>query len=342
MRRAVRVQLSDAEARQLRAWAQGSGLPARRPVRARIVLLAAEGRTNKEIARALGVHAETVALWRRRFVSNRLEGVRMDAPRSGHRSRSTRLARLIVDAVRQDESETGKGWTTRRLAKRFGVSHMTVHRAWHAATPTGAHPSAAPHAGVLEGWGEPVEIDGVYLHPPRRAAVFQVDGREVHSGLHEPLGLPPSASMEGENERLSVLFQQWKRSAGQRSGSVRSVAELLVFLRMVERKAGGSGEFVVLYEGFSRAAETRVLRWTRSHPRFQPVRVPAGTNWFKTVERCLVGKAPEPTRAAGKGALRPVAESLATYLRANPSAPAPFVWTAPFLGESPAGPSGAA
>lgn len=225
-------------------------------------------------------------------------------------------------------------WTARALAKKFRVSHMTVYRAWHAQRfPKAARPAAEP-AQTSSPFPEPVEMEGVFLHPPRRAAVFQIAGEPA---LWNPQRLGPAPELhptdpEWTGHGLSVLFHQWKRSAAYRAGSVRSVAELLVFLRMVERREPESASFMVLYEGFSGAAERRVVRWARAHPRFRPIRVPAGTSWFTAVERVVRERPSQSSLATPREeVLRPLTESLASYLQTNPSAPAPFVWTSPWV-----------
>lgn len=343
MRRAVRVHLTEAEARQLRAWSAAPGGSGKRSRRAKIVLLAAEGWTNQAIATKLKVHPETVALWRRRFVSNRLEGVRMDAPRSGHGARSARLTARILSAAARDAGGEGRGWTTRTLAKRLGVSHMTVYRTWHAYQMDPPQMSASARAqGAHAVPADPVSIEGVFLHPPRRAAVFQVDGHGRIPSWEELWNSSPPArdARTRSSVDLRALFHQWERSSVSHSTATGSVAELLVFLRMVEERAPAGSSFMVLYKGFSREAEKRVARWVQSHRRFHPVRVPVGSTWFSAVERCLRCGPPDPPTPRAADVLGPLAESLASYLRTNPAAPAPFVWATPSLGGGPTGPSG--
>jgi hypothetical protein len=280
-------------------------------------------------------------LWRRRFVSNRLEGIRMDAPRSGHGPRSARLTAQIVDAAQSTAADRRRTWTTRSLAKRLRVSHMTVHRAWRAHSLQKAKAPARFSDRSKPGGPDPVEMEGVFLHPPRRAAVFQVEGEHPLPWTAGGRSVPSGGNGRDDPGRgLSVLFHQWKKSATCRNGSDCSVAELLVFLRMVDRRQPASSSFMVLYEGFSRSAEQRVTRWARSHPRFHPVRVPAGTTWFKAVERCLGDWDSSPLSSPWDRVFRPLTESLASYLQTDPAAPAPFVWTPPPLGEGPSGPSG--
>ncbi len=76
------IELSEEEARGLRSRAGRYTAPHGEVLRAKIVLLAAEGRTNAEIARRLDCALRTVSLWRKRFFEERLEGL-ADRPRPG-------------------------------------------------------------------------------------------------------------------------------------------------------------------------------------------------------------------------------------------------------------------
>lgn len=85
MRVAPPIYLTEEQAIQLRSWARGRRTEARLVRRAKIVLLAAEGKENNEIAAALPVMPRIVALWRGRFLKLGLEGLSKDAPRSGRK-----------------------------------------------------------------------------------------------------------------------------------------------------------------------------------------------------------------------------------------------------------------
>jgi len=86
-RAAVAIVLSEEEERELRALLRRSSVSQQQASRARIVLRAAEGATNTQIAAEAGVSLPTVGLWRRSFGERRLQGLQ-DAPRSGRPPRS--------------------------------------------------------------------------------------------------------------------------------------------------------------------------------------------------------------------------------------------------------------
>src|SRR5262245_6409256 len=83
MRVAKTIELDEDTERELRVLAKGRRVEARLHQRARIVLLAAQGMQNKDIAVEVGLDRRQVALWRERFLEGGIDALRQDAPRSG-------------------------------------------------------------------------------------------------------------------------------------------------------------------------------------------------------------------------------------------------------------------
>jgi transposase len=125
------VVVSPEEKRQLEAYARGRSTPTRLVQRAKIVLLAAEGSENREIAASLGVMRHTVGRWQSRFSQFGLSGIEKDAPRSGRLpSLSQGLIRKIVRKTTQETPKDGTHRSTRSMAEAVGVSASTVRRVW--------------------------------------------------------------------------------------------------------------------------------------------------------------------------------------------------------------------
>src|SRR5260370_10966684 len=136
MRIAPLVRVSAEEKRQLEAYARGRSTPTRLVQRAKIVLLAAEGKENREIAASLGIMRHTVGRWRRRFSQLGLSGIERDAPRPGRLP--TLSQDLVMEIVRKTTQETPQDathWSTRSMAKAIGVSASTVRRVWRRRYP---------------------------------------------------------------------------------------------------------------------------------------------------------------------------------------------------------------
>ena len=108
-----------------------SGLSSVRLVqRARIVLLAADGMQNKDIARQLGVGRVQVSRWRERYAQSRLAGIERDLPR-GAPPAKVDVARL-VELTTQTKPKAATHWSTRKMAAELGVSAASVSRHWRA------------------------------------------------------------------------------------------------------------------------------------------------------------------------------------------------------------------
>jgi transposase len=128
----VEITLSADERRALEGWCRRHSSSQALALRSRIVLAAAAGRSNTDIAAELRVHPTTVAKWRHRFAQDRLDGL-ADAPRPGA---ARTIGDDVVEAVVIDTLESAPPdathWSTRGLAARHGISHTTVREIWQA------------------------------------------------------------------------------------------------------------------------------------------------------------------------------------------------------------------
>jgi transposase len=100
-------------------------------LRSKIVLLAASGSLNKEIARELRCGTKTVCLWRCRFAQRGVPGIEKDAQRGGNRDRkSDVLVQRIIHMTLHEPPPRGSRWSTRSLAAALGTSPAMVQRVW--------------------------------------------------------------------------------------------------------------------------------------------------------------------------------------------------------------------
>ena len=139
--RAVKVELTNEERKELESLGRNHGTALAR--RARIVLAAAEGLTNKEISAELKMTEATVGKWRRRFAERRLDGL-YDEPRPGAPRRIGDDD--VADVIRQTLEETPPGaahWSLRSMARATGYAPSTIHRIWRAF-------SLKPHRGEAQ------------------------------------------------------------------------------------------------------------------------------------------------------------------------------------------------
>ena len=172
---AVEVVLSDAERERLESWARRGKSARALALRSRIVLAAAEGLKNTEIAERVSVDLTTARKWRARFARDRLEGL-LDEPRPGRpRTVSDAQVEEVIVKTLETAPKDATHWSTRSMAAEVGLSQSAVSRIWRAF-------GLQPHR--HETWKlsrDPQFIEkvrdvvGLYLDPPERAVVLCVD-----------------------------------------------------------------------------------------------------------------------------------------------------------------------
>jgi transposase len=137
MRKVYVVDLSEEEKAQLQSLTKKGKISARKLNRARVLLLANEGETDKQIAKAVGVGTSTVERIRKRFVMEGwLEGALAERPRpGGKRKLSGRQEAYLLALASSDPPEGNKRWTMQLLADKLvelevvdSVSDETVRR----------------------------------------------------------------------------------------------------------------------------------------------------------------------------------------------------------------------
>ena len=117
----------------LRKQAGSAVAPRRLAERCQIILQAAAGQTNEQIAQALGLTRQKVARWRERFLQSGRAGLEKDAPGRGRKpAYGAEMQALIVERTLQSHPPQATQWSVRSLAKALDLSFSTVARVWRA------------------------------------------------------------------------------------------------------------------------------------------------------------------------------------------------------------------
>ena len=187
------IELADEERVALQAWTRRRTSAAALSQRARIVLGCAAGQSNTEVARRLGVHRNTVALWRGRFVEFRLDGL-LDEARPGQPRKITDAkVEEVITKTLESAPRDATHWSTRSMAAEVGLNQTAVARIWRAF-------GLQPHR--TETWKlskDPLFVDkvrdvvGLYLNPPERAVVLCVDEKSQIQALDRTAPILPRA-----------------------------------------------------------------------------------------------------------------------------------------------------
>jgi len=177
----ARLVLSVEQREQLENLANSRSLSVGLVMRARIILLSAEGKTNQQIARQLRPSNATVGKWRRRFLEQDVPGLhdelRPGRPRPISDERVAQLVRKTLETKPKD----GTHWSVRQMAKQTRLSKSTVHRLWHG---FGLEPHRQRHFKLSTDpfFEEKVrDVVGLYLNPPDNAVVLCGDEKRARS-----------------------------------------------------------------------------------------------------------------------------------------------------------------
>jgi transposase len=169
------VLLTQAEREELEARVRSRSLRADDSRRARLLLMLADDVPYRSIQEALGCNPGYVSRWKGRFEADGLAGLY-----GRHQGRKAvvltpRLEAKIIEKSRKVPSDGTTHWSTRRLAKVLGVSHMLVARVW-------ARAGLKPHriarymaSDDPEFETKAADIIGLYVNPPQHAAIFCID-----------------------------------------------------------------------------------------------------------------------------------------------------------------------
>ena len=173
MRIAAAVTLSPEQTEALERMARARSLPARVVERARVVLMAADGLENKEIAGRMNMTPEKAARWRNRFLAGGVAALQKDAPRPGKpRTITERKVKRVVEMTLHNKPANATHWSTRTMARAAGISEATVRRVWH---EHGLKPHLVKTFKVSNDpqFAEKLDdIIGLYVNPPEHALVL--------------------------------------------------------------------------------------------------------------------------------------------------------------------------
>ena len=296
MKTARTIELADDERRQLERWSRGRSTPARLVLRAKIVLLAAAGTMNKDIADQLQTSRKAVSLWRTRFAEKRVAGIERDAPRSGRKpSISARRVQLIVQKTTQERPANATRWSVRSMAAAVGVSKATVQRIWSA---NGLKPHLIKTFKVSN---DPrfveklIDVVGLYLNPPDHALVFCADEKSQIQALDRtqkslPLfpGRLKTMTHDYKRNGTTTLFAAMNVADGKVIGSCMKQhrhQEWIRFLKQIDAETQPELDLHLIVDNYATHKHPKVKQWLAKHPRFHVHFIPTSSSWLNLVER---------------------------------------------------------
>ncbi len=337
MRRAIPIELSAEELAALSETARSSLSSVRDAFRARVVLLAAEGRRTIDIADQLDASASTVAKWRNRFAERRLAGLSDRPGRGRKRTYGDDVVKRIVEDTLHDAPEQATHWSTRGMAQHAGVSHATVHKIWraHGLKP---HLVQTFKLSTDERFVEKLrDVVGLYLDPPEHALVLCVDEKSQIQALDRTQpGLPMKKGRAGtmthdyKRHGTTTLFAALNAVDGTVLGRCyqrHRHVEFLRFLREIDGHVPKELEVHLIVDNYATHKHRKVREWFARRPRFHVHFTPTSASWLNLVERFFRELTERRVRRGVFRSVRELTRAIHDFLDHHNADPKPFSWS---------------
>jgi transposase len=333
----VPIELSEDERAQLESWARRHTSAQALALRSRVVLLAAEGLNNTEIAGRLGLYRPMVRKWRGRFAEHRLDGL-TDEPRPGQPRTVTdaQVEEVIVKTL-EPTPKDATHWSTRSMAKEVGLTQSAVHRIWKAF-------GLAPHR--QQTWklskdpqfiAKVRDVVGLYLNPPERAVVLCVDEKSQIQALDRtapilPMlpGTPERATHDYKRSGTSSLYAALDITTGKVIGSLHArhrAIEFKKFLQTLDREVPDDLEVHLVLDNSSTHKTPAIRDWLTADPRSVVHFTPTSSSWLNLVERWFAELTNKKLRRAAHRSVRQLNADMRIWIETWNQDPRPYVWT---------------
>jgi transposase len=335
------VSLSNEVRTTLETLARAGTTTQRLARRCRVILLAAQGTPNRAIARQVGVSRPTVLAVRTAFVQGGVEALRHDPKRQRSRRKLIpALEKQLIETTLQTKPPGATHWSTRTLARRLGVSHMSVHRAWqrYDLQPHRVEKFKLSNDPNFE--AKVRDVVGLYLNPPDRALVLCVDEKSQIQALDRtapilPLrpGLPERQTHDYQRHGTTTLFAAFNILTGKVIGQClprHRGREFVKFLRQLEQEVPPDLEVHLILDNYGTHKSPPVQRWLKpkKRRRFHFHFTPTSSSWLNQVERWLAEITRQQIRRGSFHSVQELEKAIYQYLAAWNETPRPFIWRA--------------
>lgn len=331
------LNLSDEQQTELGRLVRAPGTPQKIVRRARIALLASEGKDNRQIAAELHTSHVTVGQWRQRVLDLGLAGLQ-EAPRPG-RPKTLPPARIHTVLTEVVQPPKGRArWSCRSMARHSGLSRSAVQRLW-AANDLKPHRTRTFKLSKdpqfeAKFW----DIVGLYLNPPARALVLCSDEKSQCQALERtqpglPLGQGHIATRTHDYYRhgTMTLFAALNYLNGkilaQRAPRHRH-QEWLKFLQAIEKAAPPEVDVHLILDKYATHKHPQVLRWLARRPHFQLHFTPTSASWLNLVERFFRDLSQDVVLPGSFASVTELTDAIWNYLAERNLQPRRYEWRA--------------
>lgn len=305
--------------------------------RCRIVLRCADGLASKAVAAELGVCENTVGKWRRRFVSERIDGL-LDESRSGRpRIIDDDAVAAVIERTLQSTPKDATHWSIRSMAAATGHSHTTIRRMWNA---FGLQPHRAE---TFKLSSDPLFVDkvrdivGLYLSPPTHAIVLCVDEKSQIQALdrEQPVlpmmpGMPERRTPSYVRHGTTSLFAALDVATGAVIGKCykrHRATEFLDFLKQIDGNVPVGLDVHIVMDNYATHKTPAIKAWLARRPHYHVHFTPTSASWINQVERWFAELTRKQIQRGVHTSVGQLEADIRSFIDQHNANPKPFRWT---------------
>lgn len=332
--------LPAADQEALEAFVRSRKIPQMLALRARIILLSAQGQTAEAISETTGTTTRSVYKWRSRYKSDGLDGLR-DLPRSGQPKKlpSAKIKEVLQLTVERIPHEATH-WSVRLMAKAARITTWQVRQIWDAA-------DLKPHR--IQGFkisSDPqfaekvLDVVGLYMNPPDNAVILSVDEKTQIQALDrtQPMlqlrpGQVERRTHDYKRHGTTSLYAAFDILTGKVMGRTTKrhrAKEFLGFLRQIDNATPKDQDLHMILDNNSTHKTQEVKDWLKAHPRFILHFTPTSASWLNAVEGWFSQLERRAIYRGTFSSVKELREEIQRFIRVhNARSAKPFRWTKP-------------
>lgn len=326
----------------LTPMAASSSLPHRQVVQAKALLLAGDGVANQEIARRCQVSPDAVRRWRVRFAEKGVDGVGKIAKGRGRKSALTEgtVAEIVRVTCHEQPDDSGTHWTTRSLAKRFGLGKDTIAKVWadHSLKPWKVSTFKISNDPQFE--DKLVDVVGLYLQPPKRAVVFSFDEKTQCQAMDRtqpslPMVPGRAGTMTHDDKRHGTtdLFAAMNVATGEvltHCQKGHTAKDVLRFFKQIDQSVPRGLAVHVVLDNLSAHKAPEITTWLahKDRRRWHLHFTPTSSSWTNLIERWFKELTERRLRRGVFTSVTELEDAITLWASHWNTDPKPFIWKA--------------
>lgn len=331
------VVLTENQLKELQRIARAASSSANDVCRVRIILLAASGHPNNEIASTLEISEPLVCKWRQRFFRMGMAGL-SDAARSGRPTSisSEKFNKVLTEVTQPPKNKTR--WSVRSMGRHAGISKSRVQQLWsrNDLKPHRTRNFKLSRDPLFESkfW----DIIGLYLNPPEKALVLCCDEKSQCQALERtqpglPLGMGHIQTRTHDYVRHGTvtLFAALSYLDGKILSQTKgrhTHKEWLEFLKHLDQETPAGVDLHLVVDNYATHKHPKVKAWVTKHPRFHMHFTPTSSSWMNLVERFFRDLTVDVVREGSFTSVKELTNAIVGYLEERNASPTRYVWRA--------------